>query len=432
MDAIAWTFKPLWREDNGFTMSNEGSYRVLFVFENKEDVDRILSSEPWSYDKSLVVLERYDRKTPLDDLKLDKASFWVQVHNIPIGYRNKSVAEDICGAIGRVDRSSSVANCEGGSYIRVRVTLDVFQPLCRGRVITFEDGGKIWINFRYERLPNICYWCGCFDHGDRDCDLWIQSKGTLNKEEQQFGSWIRAIQSGQPRKNVVRVSGFYEGRAKNFSTRRRREEQPRSRTNLTQGSNSVRNPDKENADMEADVMETQNQNSNISAKINENPNPPFQDYGNKGEYFAQKLKEIDKDLGIYEEPPSTEFFQKEASPLFDMENLRAELAINENVVLTSPREHHCHAEHAAPLRDISNYSHTPTNSEFFPQPKWKCLLRVTTGSVSSNEDHIGAKRSMNGTDDLRELPNKKLQVSHEGKENFAILAEAVVQPRQEP
>ena len=193
MDAIARTFKPLWRADNSFTMSNEGSHRVLFVFDNKEDVDHILSNEPWSFDKSLVVLERYDKKTPLDDLKLDKASFWVQVHNIPIGYRNKSVVKDICGAIGRVDRSTSVADCEGGSYIRVRVTLDVFQPLCRGRVVTFEDGGKIWINFRYERLPNICYWCGYFDHGDKDCDLWIQSKGTLSQEEQQFGSWIRAI-----------------------------------------------------------------------------------------------------------------------------------------------------------------------------------------------------------------------------------------------
>ena len=75
MDAIARTFKPLWRADNGFTVSNEGSHRVLFIFDNKEVVDRILSSEPWSFDKSLMVLERYDRRTPLDDLKLDKASF---------------------------------------------------------------------------------------------------------------------------------------------------------------------------------------------------------------------------------------------------------------------------------------------------------------------------------------------------------------------
>ena len=233
-------------------------------------------------------------------------------------------------------------------------------------------------------------------------------------------------------KNVVRVSGFYEGRTENVSTRRCREEQPRPRTNPSQRSNSVRNLDKENTDMEAGSMETQNQNSNISAKISENPTPPFQDHRNKGEYFAQKLKEIDKDLGIYEEPPSTEFCQKEASPLFDMENLRVELAINKNVVLTPPREHHNHAKHAAPLRDISNYSHTPTNSEIFPRPKWKQLIRVNTGSVSSNEDPIGAKRSMNGTNDVCELPCKKLQVSHEGRENFSILVEAIVQPHQEP
>ena len=227
------------------------------------------------------------------------------------------------------------------------------------------------------------------------------------------------------------MSGFYEGRTENVSTRQRREEQPRPRMNPIQRSNPVMNPDKENTDMKADSMETQNQNSNISAEINENQTPPFQDHGNKGDYFAQKLKEIDKDLGIYEEPPSTDFSQKEASPLFDMENLRAELAINESVALTPPHEHHSHAKHAAPLRDMSNYPYALTNSAIFPQPKWKRLLRGSAGSVSSIEEHIGAKRSMNGTNDLRELPCKKLQVSHEDKENFPILAEAVVQPRQE-
>ena len=111
-------------------MSKEGSHKALFIFDNKDDVDRILSSEPWSFDKYLVVLERYEGQTPLEDLKFDKVSFWVQVHNIPIGYRNKSIAEDICEAIRRVDRSTKVSDSEGGSYVRVRVTLDVYQLLC--------------------------------------------------------------------------------------------------------------------------------------------------------------------------------------------------------------------------------------------------------------------------------------------------------------
>lgn len=69
MDAVARTFKPLWRANNGFTVSSEGSHRVLFVFDNKDGVDRILSSERWSFDKSLVVLQRYDRLTPLDETR---------------------------------------------------------------------------------------------------------------------------------------------------------------------------------------------------------------------------------------------------------------------------------------------------------------------------------------------------------------------------
>ncbi|XP_075640492.1 uncharacterized protein At4g02000-like [Castanea sativa] len=187
-----------------------------------DEIYRILSNEPWSFDKSLVVLQKYDRLTPLSDLPLDKSSFWVQVHNIPIGFRNKSVAEDIYSSIGVIDRSITVTECECGSYIRVRATLDVFQPLCRGRIIKFEGGEKVWVNFRYERLPNICYWCGYFDQGDRDCDLWIQSKGTLKLESQQFGSWIRASQMGT-KKSMVRVSGFYKDRPENISTQRRRE-----------------------------------------------------------------------------------------------------------------------------------------------------------------------------------------------------------------
>ena len=119
MDAVARTFKPLWHVDNGFTVSNEGAHKVLFSFDSSEDVDRILSGEPWSFDKSLVVLQRYNRLTPLEDLTFDKVSFWVQVHNIPIDYRSKSIVEDICESIVVVDRSKEASKCEGGNYVRV-------------------------------------------------------------------------------------------------------------------------------------------------------------------------------------------------------------------------------------------------------------------------------------------------------------------------
>ena len=90
-------------------------------------------------------------------------------------------------------------------------------------MIKVKGGEKVWVNFRYEHLPNICYWCGYFDHSDKDRDIWIESKGSLHISSQQFGSWLHANQTDPSKKNVVRVSGFYKGRAENISTRRRQE-----------------------------------------------------------------------------------------------------------------------------------------------------------------------------------------------------------------
>ena len=56
-------------------------------------MDRILSTEPWRFDKSLVVTQRFDKNSSIEELNFDKASFWVQVHDIPIRYRNRSVAK---------------------------------------------------------------------------------------------------------------------------------------------------------------------------------------------------------------------------------------------------------------------------------------------------------------------------------------------------
>jgi len=41
---------------------------------------------------------------------------------------------------------------------------------------------EVWVSFKYERLPNICYWCGCFNHDDKDCEVWLNSEGTLTPE----------------------------------------------------------------------------------------------------------------------------------------------------------------------------------------------------------------------------------------------------------
>ena len=92
------------------------------------------------------------------------------------------------------------------------MTLDLNLPLCRGRVITLEGGGKSWVSFKYECLPNLCYWCGRLSHDDKNCDLWINSKGTLKVENQQFGPCLRVAPYISAGKDIIYVLGYYENR----------------------------------------------------------------------------------------------------------------------------------------------------------------------------------------------------------------------------
>ena len=125
--------------------------------------------EPWSFDKNLVALQRYDKDVSLAKLKFDKVTFWVQVHDIPISFMTKKVAEGIRDKIGELTQAIDTVNDEGGSFIRVRVVIDVSLPLCRGLLLLM--------------FPNLCFWCGCLNHDNKNCNLWIQSKGTLSPEK---------------------------------------------------------------------------------------------------------------------------------------------------------------------------------------------------------------------------------------------------------
>ena len=115
-------------------------------------------------------------------MNFNMVKFWIQVHDIPVRFRTRKVAKKICEAIDIVSRPEGNIEVEKDGFVRVRVMVDITKPLCRGRVISFESGRELWVSFKYERLPNLCYWCGYLTYTDRDCDLWIESEGTLQSK----------------------------------------------------------------------------------------------------------------------------------------------------------------------------------------------------------------------------------------------------------
>ena len=119
------------------------------------------------------MLKRVLRSVEVKGLNFDRVSFWIQVHDLLLGSLNIRIAFDIISPVGTmIPGSGDAEEFEGGNYMRVRVSIDITKPLSRGKKVEFDNGEESWVSFKYECLPNLCYWYGCLTHQDRDCSLW--------------------------------------------------------------------------------------------------------------------------------------------------------------------------------------------------------------------------------------------------------------------
>uniref|UniRef100_A0A2N9IJ23 DUF4283 domain-containing protein n=1 Tax=Fagus sylvatica TaxID=28930 RepID=A0A2N9IJ23_FAGSY len=177
IESVVRTFKPLWRAAHGFTARDMGNNMLVFAFEDVSDLERVLQSEPWSYDKHLVSFQRVEADTSISEMDCQWVSFWVQIHNLPVRRMNHETASALGGTLGVVEKvveSEEERGREG--CMRVRVKVDISKPLCRGRKA-------------------------------RDCEKWLRSKGTLRREDQQYGAWLRASVERPIRRVEVKVIG---------------------------------------------------------------------------------------------------------------------------------------------------------------------------------------------------------------------------------
>ncbi|CAI9099317.1 OLC1v1036112C1 [Oldenlandia corymbosa var. corymbosa] len=75
-------------------------------------------------------------------------------------------------------------------HIKVLVNLDLKNPLERG-TLSRHNGKEVWVEFRYEQLPNFCYYCGCIGHLERSCECRMKDIDNNCVTKDQFGPWLR-------------------------------------------------------------------------------------------------------------------------------------------------------------------------------------------------------------------------------------------------
>ena len=111
--------------------------------------------------------------------------FWVQVWGLPFELMFEEFGKDISNGIGiYVETDKRSGQTDQVKFKRIRVELQLDKPLQRGGgYIKNMENERVWVTFKYGRLPTVCYVCGRMGHDD-----WHCTQATNGKEaEYQYG-----------------------------------------------------------------------------------------------------------------------------------------------------------------------------------------------------------------------------------------------------
>ncbi|KAL2922938.1 Retrotransposon Gag-like protein 3 [Bienertia sinuspersici] len=70
--------------------------------------------------------------------------------------------------------------------------VDIRKPLRRGMKVATNPNSSKWVDVKYERLGDFCYYCGKLGHIGRDCEEVSAESDEVREMVYKYGPWMRA------------------------------------------------------------------------------------------------------------------------------------------------------------------------------------------------------------------------------------------------
>jgi hypothetical protein len=203
----------IWGSPPGLKIQEVGGKVLQFFMHDPTDQDRILQGNPWIFHNSWLVVKPWDRETDIQTIDFDHVPIWIQLWGLPPHCKTKQMGESIGALMGNVEASEFYEYPGKKVIIKIKVAIDVHNPITSGIHVGNPTDGTNWIDYRYEKLPQMCFKCGMIGHMDKLCRNQPLELDTLAP----LGPWIRSTQYGK-RKMEEKDRKYYSNpsQSKNF------------------------------------------------------------------------------------------------------------------------------------------------------------------------------------------------------------------------
>lgn len=166
----------------------------MFIFHHEVDLHKVYSRRPWSIKGGHLVIKRWSPELTWQEVDFSTSSIWVQVHGLPPLWRTKDNLKRIGSRVGLVLEVDLTGEPGGAwrKFIRLRVEMDIANPLSPGVFLPRPNRKDLWIDLKYEKIPDLCYRYGIIGHNQKNCSNEVfKLKNPYGERFKVAGPWLR-------------------------------------------------------------------------------------------------------------------------------------------------------------------------------------------------------------------------------------------------
>ncbi|KAL3613216.1 hypothetical protein CASFOL_042907 [Castilleja foliolosa] len=186
LNALKTTMLKAWNITGKVATNQLGDNKMAFIFSEKKDMDKVLNNA-WTFRDHQTALAWWPPDKAPDEVDLETAYFWVNIFGIPVSYINAPNIEMIGNEIGSIVKTDlSSPNQKWKRSVKIQLGIDINKPLLDTLEFACNDGKKLLLEIRYERLIDFCHRCGRIGHKGPSCE-WV----TEEIGKGLFGPWMK-------------------------------------------------------------------------------------------------------------------------------------------------------------------------------------------------------------------------------------------------
>jgi hypothetical protein len=102
-DAFKTLLTRIWRIKGRVFFKEIHDNLWLFEYSEDEDLRCVLEGRPWSYDRTLLVVNEFDGRTPPSQMVFSHTPIWIQIHDMPLECMNRGVGRKVGETLGKVE-----------------------------------------------------------------------------------------------------------------------------------------------------------------------------------------------------------------------------------------------------------------------------------------------------------------------------------------